>query len=85
MRFNKEHFILILSLVFLIPAITLLFLVNYDGNMITLIFDAVLFEWKIKKIVIWRLFLFTLGISLLITYLVFKIKKMIRFLKSNKK
>lgn len=85
MRFNKEHFILILSLVFLIPAITLLFLVNYDGNMITLIFDAVLFEWKIEKIVIWRLFLFTLGISLLITYFVFKIKKMIRFLKSNKK
>ncbi len=85
MRFNKEHFILILSLVFLISAITLLFLVNYDGNMITLIFDAVLFEWKIEKIVIWRLFLFTLGISLLITYFVFKIKKMIRFLKSNKK
>ena len=84
-KFGKEHFILILSLMFLIPAIiSLMFFKDINRQINVLILDAIILQWEIEQLIIWRLFLFILGIALLITYLIIKIRKMIDFRKMGK-
>ena len=85
MKFSKEHFILILSLMFLIPAIiSLMFFKDINRQINILILDAIILQWEIEQLIIWRLFLFIPGIALLITYLIIKIRKMIDFRKMEK-
>ena len=84
-KFGKEHFILILSLMFLIPAIiSLMFFKDINRQINVLILDAIILQWEIEQLIIWRLFLFIPGIALLITYLIIKIRKMIDFRKMGK-
>lgn len=84
-KFGKEHFILILSLMFLIPAIiSLMFFKDVNRQINVLILDAIILQWEIEQIIIWRLFLFIPGIALLITYLIIKIRKVINFKKRQK-
>ena len=84
-KVGKEHFILILSLMFLIPAIiSLMFFKDINRQINVLILDAIILQWEIEQLIIWRLFLFIPGIALLITYLIIKIRKMIDFRKMGK-
>ena len=81
---SNNKFILMTSLLFLIPAIILMFFIKIENNNNqSAIINFIIMDWG-ELVVIWRFLLFIPGISFLIIYVALKLRKLCASIKRRK-